>query len=319
MKRWIVFLLCLLLLTGCARHSLPPDVEVPKEGSGSSGAWNQSNTGQKPSAAPPQESPPPAAESSSGKPDSAPPADPKQPYPLRFGDLLDQDYEVSALTKSLDGRAVTMTGFMAMQSPLDGSFVYLTNLPLVVCPYCAPETDTPIFTMAVYPANGKPIEFTTDTVTVTGTLAVAETANEFGHITPFHLVATSIKPSGQTQLSAPLREYSVLANEGITIEVLNMIDALLAITAYYVPIYEQSTLKLTPVAEIDRVISKVKNYNFSIGGGLLDVLNRLHDLQSKVNQMVGAGQVEETVIYAEDCLQLWEDYLLWGGSITEME
>lgn len=322
MKRMLALLLCLLLMVGCAQRT--PSLASDKGSSNGAMKTPTPNSNAQPdlseqSSSPQNDEDQPAGGDAAASSSQQPTATPDQPYPLKFGDLLDGDYEVSPLVKGLDGKTVTMTGFMAMQSPLDGSFVYLTNLPLVVCPYCAPDTDTPLYAMAVYPKSGKPIEFSTDAVTVTGILVMTDTQNEFGHTTPFHLVATSVKPSTQLQLSTPLREYSVLANENLTIDALNMINELLNITAYYVPIYEQSSVKLTPVAEVDRLITRVRNYNFSISPGLIEVLTRLRDLQSKVNEMVAAGQIEETSIYADDCLKLWEDYQLWGASITELQ
>ena len=320
MKRLLALLLCLLLMAGCAQRNPP----MSSDNKNSGGALEPPTQSPQPSLtenAQPQsgEDQPVGNQAAAASSSQQPTGTPDQPYLLKFSDLLDENYEVSPLMKSLAGQTVTMTGFMALQSPLDGSFVYLTNLPLVVCPYCAPETDTPIYTMAVYPKSGKPIEFSTEAVTVTGTLVLTDTQNEFGHTTPFHLEATSIKPSSQLQLSTPLREYSVLAQEGLTIDALNMIDELLNITAYYVPIYEQAPVKLTPVAEIDRLINRVRSYNFSISPDLIEILTRLRDLQSKVNEMVGAGQIEETSIYADECLKLWEDYQLWGASLAESQ
>ena len=42
--------------------------------------------------------------------------------------------------KTLDGTAVTISGYMATSSPVDGSFMFLMNLPYQSCPFCVPNT-----------------------------------------------------------------------------------------------------------------------------------------------------------------------------------
>ena len=42
--------------------------------------------------------------------------------------------------KTLDGTLVTISGYMATSSPVDGSFMFLMNLPYQSCPFCVPNT-----------------------------------------------------------------------------------------------------------------------------------------------------------------------------------
>ena len=42
--------------------------------------------------------------------------------------------------KSLDGTQVSINGYMATSSPVDGSFMFLMNLPYQSCPFCVPNT-----------------------------------------------------------------------------------------------------------------------------------------------------------------------------------
>ena len=41
--------------------------------------------------------------------------------------------------KTLDGTQVTISGYMATSSPVDGSFMFLMNLPYQSCPFCVPK------------------------------------------------------------------------------------------------------------------------------------------------------------------------------------
>ena len=44
--------------------------------------------------------------------------------------------------KSIDGQTVTINGYMATSSPVDGSFMFLMNLPYQSCPFCVPKSES---------------------------------------------------------------------------------------------------------------------------------------------------------------------------------
>ena len=81
--------------------------------------------------------------------------------------------------KSIDGKAVTINGYMATSSPVDGSFMFLMNLPYQSCPFCVPNTSQLSNTMEVYPKKGESFPFTNQAIKVTGKLKVAPSENEF--------------------------------------------------------------------------------------------------------------------------------------------
>lgn len=81
--------------------------------------------------------------------------------------------------KSIDGKTVTINGYMATSSPVDGSFMFLMNLPYQSCPFCVPNTSQLSNTMEVYAKKGKSFPFTNQAIKVTGTLRVAPSENEF--------------------------------------------------------------------------------------------------------------------------------------------
>ena len=55
--------------------------------------------------------------------------------------------------KELDGKTVTISGYMSTLSPISGAFMYLLNLPYQSCPFCEPNTTTPSTTIAIYAPN----------------------------------------------------------------------------------------------------------------------------------------------------------------------
>ena len=77
--------------------------------------------------------------------------------------------------KTLDGKQVTINGYIATSSPVDGSFIFLMNLPYQSCPFCVPNTSELSNTIEVYPAKGENFaSFTAQAIKVVGTLVVAE-------------------------------------------------------------------------------------------------------------------------------------------------
>lgn len=97
------------------------------------------------------------------------------PTKISFKEALDYEY-----LKTLDGTPVTINGYMAdAETPLDGSYIYLMNLPYQNCPFCLPNTNELSNTMAVYAASGKKLEFTTQAIRVTGILEVSSSKNDY--------------------------------------------------------------------------------------------------------------------------------------------
>ena len=57
--------------------------------------------------------------------------------------------------KTLDGTKVSISGYMATSSPVDGSFMFLMNLPYQSCPFCVPNTSQLSNTIEVYSKKGR--------------------------------------------------------------------------------------------------------------------------------------------------------------------
>ena len=83
--------------------------------------------------------------------------------------------------KALDGKNVTITGYMATLSPLNGEYIYLMNMPYQSCPFCVPNTNQLSNTMAVYAPSGSKFDFTDRPVQVTGTLRVQDRVDDYGY------------------------------------------------------------------------------------------------------------------------------------------
>ena len=145
-----------------------------------------------------------------------------EPTALRFADAT----SVEKL-KALDGKPVTITGYMATLSPLDGAYIYLMNLPYQSCPFCVPNTTQLANTMAVYAADGTRFEFTDRPVRITGTLRVADKVDGYGYAYSYYIDGARYET---VDLSGVSREYSLyqsLAEDGVIADVNAMFDYLM--------------------------------------------------------------------------------------------
>lgn len=96
------------------------------------------------------------------------------PTKISFKNALKYEY-----LKGLDGTPITINGYMATSSPVDGSYIYLMNLPYQSCPFCLPNTNELSNTMAVYPQKGKKFDYTTQAIKITGILEVSRDKSTF--------------------------------------------------------------------------------------------------------------------------------------------
>jgi len=56
-------------------------------------------------------------------------------------ELYDDNSEFSPLAKGLNGKRISMQGFMAPHLKVDSDFFILSNTPVETCPFCASEGD----------------------------------------------------------------------------------------------------------------------------------------------------------------------------------
>ena len=62
---------------------------------------------------------------------------------LKFTELYTTGVELTPKAKSLAGKEVTMTGFMAPPLKAEADFFVLTRVPMAVCPFCDSQMDWP--------------------------------------------------------------------------------------------------------------------------------------------------------------------------------
>ena len=87
----------------------------------------------------------------------AAPADAAEPGSITFADLYESagaaGLKISPRLQELDGRGVTMRGFMAPPLKAESDFFVLTRFPMSICPFCSSEADWPADIVVIYLAK----------------------------------------------------------------------------------------------------------------------------------------------------------------------
>lgn len=131
----------------------------------------------------------------------------------------------SSLT-ALDGKPVTLTGYMATLSPLDGSYIYLMNMPYQSCPFCIPNTTQLANTMAVYAKSGSKFDFTDRPVKIAGTLEIGDYTDAYGYQYGFRIKDATYEIVDLSSVSSDYALYQSLAEDGVIADIYAMFDYL---------------------------------------------------------------------------------------------
>lgn len=144
-----------------------------------------------------------------------------EPAKLSFLDAVD----LSTIEK-LDGKPVTITGYMATVSPVSGKFMYLLNLPYQSCPFCVPNSLQLSNTMAVYAPGGKTFDYTEQAIEVTGRMKVEDYTDEYGYEYNYRIVDASYRIVDLSTVSEQYALWMSIASDGVVGELTKMLDYL---------------------------------------------------------------------------------------------
>ena len=89
---------------------------------------------------------------------------------LKFRELYIKGDELTDLAKSLNGKTVRMTGYMAPPLKPEVRFFVLTKLPMSVCPFCESEAQWPDDLVVAYCDDAIDVVRYTDLIDVEGKL-----------------------------------------------------------------------------------------------------------------------------------------------------
>ncbi len=150
--------------------------------------------------------------------------------PEKTGDAVSLSFKQAAgydYLKSINGKTVSINGYMATSSPADGSFIFLMNMPFQSCPFCVPNTSQLTNTMEVYPKKGDKFDYTMQAIRVIGRLVVAEDTSkpftdQYGYQFSFKIEDASYKILKDTDLSAEMQIWQDLSSSGLINDLYNM-------------------------------------------------------------------------------------------------
>ena len=126
--------------------------------------------------------------------------------------------------KKLDGKQVSIIGYMSTLSPVSGKFMYLMNLPYQSCPFCVPNTTQLSNTMAVYAKDESGFEFTDRAIQVVGTLEFGDFTDEFGYEYAYRITNATYTILDTENMSQELKLWQQLAATDVISEVYTMFE-----------------------------------------------------------------------------------------------
>lgn len=126
--------------------------------------------------------------------------------------------------KKLDGKQVTIIGYMSTLSPVSGTFMYLMNLPYQSCPFCVPNTTQLSNTMAVYAKSSKGFEFTDRAIQVVGVLEFGDFTDEFGYEYAYRIKDATYTILDTENMSRELKLWQQLASTDVIGQVYTMFE-----------------------------------------------------------------------------------------------
>ena len=186
--------------------------------------------------------------------------------------------------KILDGQTVTINGYMATSSPVDGSFMFLMNLPYQSCPFCVPNTSQLSNTVEIYPKKGESFSYTSQAIRVIGKLEVAENENEpftdkYGYEFNFKIVDATYTIIKAEELGEDIALWQKIANTDVVNDIYKMYDYvnfLCAWNTYYVNNYTDANGVTQPgyflyASDAENLIYKDgAQYNYGYKEGYFD-------------------------------------------------
>ena len=237
---------------------------------------------------------------------------------LTFKDALSYDY-----LKELEGEKVTINGYLATSSPVDGSFIFLMNMPYQSCPFCVPNTTELSNTIEVYPQSGEKFSYTASAVKVRGELAVAPDGEPFtdpyGYTFSFKIVDATYEVLTSDDMGESFGVWKKFSQSGIIDELYKMydyVDFLCKWNEYFVNSYKDENGVSHPGYYL--WASDAKNYlekgNMKYG----TAENYFSDLIAKI-EAIDTDAFEDLVQNIKDAGALAETAYnkLYGGEYTK--
>ena len=193
--------------------------------------------------------------------------------------------------EKLNGKTVSIIGYMSTLSPISGSFMYLMNLPYQSCPFCVPNTTQLANTMAVYAKSADGFEFTDRAIQVTGILEFGDYTDEFGYQYSYRIKDATYTVIDADKLDSKIKLWQQLASTDVIADVYQMYEYLnfLCFWPTYTAQFEAGSDYLYPDDAMYFYQTDGAQYNYGYQPGYFD--NLIATIES-VNETEFAGLVE---------------------------
>lgn len=140
---------------------------------------------------------------------------------IKFTDAVNFDS-----IQKLEGQTVSIVGYMATLSPVNGEYMYLMNMPYQSCPFCVPNTSQLSNTMAVYARSGKTFDYTDQAIRVTGTMTVQDYTDDFGYEYNYCITDAVYEVVDLSTVSEEYALWQTIAADGVVADINAMFDYL---------------------------------------------------------------------------------------------
>ena len=224
---------------------------------------------------------------------------------LKFKNTNSNEY-----VNSLNGKKVSITGYLSTLSPLNGQFAYLMNMPYQNCPFCVPGTSEITNTLAIFAGNKDKIKFTDQPVTVVGTLEVGDFTDDFGYQYGVRLNNVTVSKADVDKLSDTVKKYNLLAENGVVGDIYNSI--MTADMSVFYNYYRMEKPDKVIMDGINDTKASVDSYN-SKGdyNNLINVMNDLIALCNNVNNDVDSGDYSKFADYQTQLQDIYYTFAMW--------
>ncbi len=174
--------------------------------------------------------------------------------------------------KKLDGKAVTIIGYMSTLSPISGDFMYLMNLPYQSCPFCVPNTTELANTIAVYAKSADGFDFTDQAIRVTGILEFGDYTDEFGYQYGYRIKDAVYSVLNTDEMDEKLKLWQQLAATDVISDIYAMYEYLnfLCFWPTYTAQFENGSDYLYPDDAMYFCQTDGAQYNYGYAEGYFD-------------------------------------------------
>jgi hypothetical protein len=213
---------------------------------------------------------------------------------------------------SLKDQKVTITGYMSMLSPLDGTLIYLVNLPMQACPFCEQNSKQLSTSMAV--VLDKPIDdITLDPIKVVGTLKIGNFVDDYGYEYMHRIEDATYEVLDETSLPDG---YDVYYNLSSTDDIYKLYYMMTYIDFYaYYDYYEMTSAQILEEPKVNleecgykEALERAKSFNDERYNPYIEMVEKCVELEAKVNKYLEEKDANGLKSLQPDVDKLFENF-----------